>query len=251
MIIQQDQRACLLRGCGDSGENAQIIYPELNEAAVLVPREQCLVRDVGMAIVCRPRFRFDQRAPRVVVSVRGHWFWDAIRANAPMMPRVDLRYRDERDHDTDGFDGRFDEEAIELVFSYNLFRGGADRARKRESYNRYHSAIEERKPACLNVRQNVMIAFNDIMSLEEQLIYLERNQLSQDKTRRAYRDQFDLGQRTLLDLLDSQNEHFDTQRSYFSAQAALLSAQVTTLANMGLFLAAMDVDNLNQEKLPS
>jgi hypothetical protein len=153
VIIQQDQRACLLRGCGDSGENAQIIYPELNEAAVLVLREQFLVRDVGMAIVCRPRFRFDQRAPRVVVSVRGHWFWDAIRANAPMMPRVDLRYRDERDHDTDGFDGRFDEEAIELVFSYNLFRGGADRARKRESYNRYHSAIEERKQACLPERQ--------------------------------------------------------------------------------------------------
>ena len=96
-----------------------------------------------------------------------------------------------------------------------------------------------------------MIAFNDIKSLEEQLIYLERNQLSQDKTRRAYRDQFDLGQRTLLDLLDSRNEYFDTQRSYFSAQAALLSAQVTTFANMGLFLAAMDVDGLKQEKLPS
>ncbi len=34
--------------------------------------------------------------------------------NAPMMPRIDLRYRNEVEHDTDGFDGRFDEEAIEL-----------------------------------------------------------------------------------------------------------------------------------------
>ncbi|MCP4211979.1 MAG: ATP-binding cassette domain-containing protein, partial [Halieaceae bacterium] len=30
------------------------------------------------------RFRFDARAPRVGESVRGHWFWDAIRANAPI-----------------------------------------------------------------------------------------------------------------------------------------------------------------------
>ena len=120
--------------------------------------------------------------------------------NAPMMPRVDLRYRNEVEHDTDGFDGRFDEEAIELVLTYNLFRGGADSARKREFYNRYNGAIEERKQACLNVRQNVMIAFNEIGALEEQLVYLDRNQLSQDKTRRAYRDQFDLGQRSLLDL---------------------------------------------------
>ena len=149
--------------------------------------------------------------------------------NAPMMPRVDLRYRNEVEHDTDGFDGRFDEEAIELVLTYNLFRGGADSARKREYYNRYNGAIEERKQACLNVRQNVMVAFNDIKALEQQLVYLNRNMVSQDKTRRAYRDQFDLGQRTLLDLLDSQNEYFDTQRAFVSAEADLLSARVTTL----------------------
>ncbi len=169
--------------------------------------------------------------------------------NAPMMPRVDLRYRNEVEHDTDGFDGTFDEEAIELVLTYNLFRGGADSARKREFYNRYNGAIEERKQACLNVRQNVMIAFNEIKALEEQLVYLDRNQLSQDKTRRAYRDQFDLGQRTLLDLLDSQNEYFDTQRSYVSAQADLLSAQATTLSGMGLLLASMDVGGLNDDKI--
>ena len=169
--------------------------------------------------------------------------------NAPMMPRIDLRYRNEVEHDTDGFDGRFDEEAIELVLSYNLFRGGADSARKREFYNRYNGAIEERKQACLNVRQKVVIAFNNIKALEEQLIYLDRNQLSQDKTRRAYRDQFDLGQRTLLDLLDSQNEFFDTQRAYVSAQADLLISQASTLSNMGLLLAAMDVDGLNEEQI--
>ena len=169
--------------------------------------------------------------------------------NAPMMPRIDLRYRNEVEHDTDGFDGRFDEEAIELVLSYNLFRGGSDSARKREYYNRYNAAIEERKQACINVRQNVMIAFNDARVLEDQVIYLDRSQLAQDKTRRAYNDQFDLGQRTLLDLLDSQNEYFDTQRAYVEARADLLISQASTLANMGLLLAALDVDGLNTEKI--
>ena len=129
------------------------------------------------------------------------------RTNAPLMPRLDLRYRNEVEHDTDGLDGRFDIEAIELVLNYNLFRGGADSARKREFYNLYNAAIEERKQACINVRQNTMIAFNDIKALEDQVIFLNNQLLSQDKTRRAYNDQFDLGQRTLLDLLDSQNEY--------------------------------------------
>lgn len=171
------------------------------------------------------------------------------RTNAPFMPRVDFRYRNEIEHDTDGLDGRYDEEAVELVLNYNLFRGGADSARKREFYNRYNSALEERKQACLNVRQNTMIAFNDIQALEQQVVFLGRNRLSQDKTRRAYQDQFDLGQRSLLDLLDSQNEYFETERAYVSAQAALRAAQTRTLSNMGLLRAAMDVDGLNAEQI--
>ncbi|PLW81590.1 transporter [Kineobactrum sediminis] len=174
---------------------------------------------------------------------------DANRTNAPFMPTVNFRYRNEVEHDTDGFEGRFDEEAVELVVNYNLFRGGADSARKREFFNRYNVAIEERKEACLNVRQNTIIAFNDIAALEQQVVYLDRNRLSQDKTRRAYQDQFDIGQRTLLDLLDSQNEYFDTQRAYINAEAAMRGAQTRTLANMGLLLAAMDVDGLNQDQV--
>jgi len=169
--------------------------------------------------------------------------------NAPMMPRLDLRYRNEIEHDTDGFDGRYDLEAIELVLTYNLYRGGSDSARKREFYNLYNAAIEERKQACLNVRQETMIAYNDITALEEQVLFLDRNRLSQDKTRRAYRDQFDIGQRTLLDLLDSQNEYFDTQRAFVAAQTDLLGAKARTLANMGILLSAMSVEGLNQEQI--
>ena len=169
--------------------------------------------------------------------------------NSPMMPRLDLRYRNEVEHDTDGFDGKFDEEAVEVVLSYNLFRGGADSARKREFYNLYNAAMEERKQACLNVRQNTMIAFNEIKALERQVLYLDRNRISQDKARRAYLDQFDIGQRTLLDLLDSQNEYFDTQRAYTSAQTDLRIAQAATLSNMGLLLAAMSVEGFNAQQV--
>lgn len=169
--------------------------------------------------------------------------------NAPFMPRLDLRYRNEVEHDTDGFDGTYDEEAIELVLNYNLFRGGSDSARKREAYALYNAAMEERKQACINVRQETMIAFNDIQALTEQVQLLKRNLESQDQTRRAYQDQFAIGQRTLLDLLDSQNEFFDTQRAYMTAQTNLIAARAETLANMGLLLAALELDGLNAEEI--
>ena len=84
VVLLESDRACLLMGWSDDGAAATVIFPDLNEAAVEVPATQLLARETGRVIVCRPRFRFDQRAPRTGTSDRGHWFWDAIRANLPV-----------------------------------------------------------------------------------------------------------------------------------------------------------------------
>ena len=84
VVLLENQRACLLTGWDVTGEKAQVVYPDHNEAVVEVPREELSAQATGEVILCRPRFRFDSRAPRVGESVRGHWFWDAIRDNAPI-----------------------------------------------------------------------------------------------------------------------------------------------------------------------
>ncbi|MCR9106149.1 MAG: type I secretion system permease/ATPase [Gammaproteobacteria bacterium] len=84
LVLLDDDRACLLMGWADNGQTARVIYPELNEAVVDVPRSQLCGSEAGTVILCRPRFRFDARSPRVVKGNRGHWFWDAIRQNTPV-----------------------------------------------------------------------------------------------------------------------------------------------------------------------
>ncbi|MFU8763930.1 MAG: type I secretion system permease/ATPase [Haliea sp.] len=84
VVLLKNDRACLLMGWSDDGATATVIFPALNEAAVEMPAEKLLDKESGRVIVCRPRFRFDQRTPRTGTSERGHWFWDAIRANMPI-----------------------------------------------------------------------------------------------------------------------------------------------------------------------
>ncbi len=84
ILLHEDQRACLLMAWNEDGETAQVVYPDLNETVVEVSAEELMSRDTGTAIVCRPRFRFDARTPRTGTSDRGHWFWDAMRANTPI-----------------------------------------------------------------------------------------------------------------------------------------------------------------------
>ncbi len=84
VLLLENERACLLMGWSADGETAKVVFPELNESVVDVKAEKLRALDSGRSIICRPRFRFDQRAPRTGTSDRGHWFWDAIRANAPV-----------------------------------------------------------------------------------------------------------------------------------------------------------------------
>lgn len=169
--------------------------------------------------------------------------------NAPMMPRLDLRMRQELENDTDGIVGDYDESAVELVLTYNFYNGGADSARKREYHQRVNAAHHRHELECRNTRQQVSIAHNDIDSLAEQIDYLSRNQKSTERARQAYRKQFDIGQRSLLDLLDSENEYFEISRSLVNVEHDYLTAQIETLTGMGLLLEALQVEGLDDRAL--
>lgn len=163
-------------------------------------------------------------------------------------PRVDLRARQAIDNNLDGIDGRSRDGVVELVLTYNLFRGGADNARVRQAAEALNQARELREKACRDVRQNLSIAWNDVRRLEEQLRYLDQHQLSIEKAREAYRRQFDIGQRTLLDLLDTENEYFQARRAYVNARYDRLTAEARTLAGMGHLMRTLEVA---REDLPA
>lgn len=161
----------------------------------------------------------------------------ARRAN--YQPRLDFKARAERGHNIDSVSGRTNNNTAEVVLSWNLFNGGSDHARVRQSADLLNLARDQRDKACRDVRQTLAIAYNDTRKLTEQLTYLDQHQLSIEKARDAYRQQFDIGQRSLLDLLDTENELFQAKRSFTNADFDLLQAYARTHAGMGTLYSAL------------
>ncbi|MDP1658026.1 MAG: OmpA family protein, partial [Methylotenera sp.] len=85
-------------------------------------------------------------------------------------------------------------------------------------------------------RQIVVIAYNDIQQLKEQEKYRTNHKNSIENAREAYRKQFDIGQRTLLDLLDTENEYFQAKRSLTNTQFDIQTAYARTYAGQGELL---------------
>jgi|KBSSwiStaDraftv2_1062776.scaffolds.fasta_scaffold95357_3 adhesin transport system outer membrane protein len=160
------------------------------------------------------------RSARAAVSERESAFW----------PTLQARVRAGQGHNFDAIPDQKREVTAGVVLNWNLFAGGADQARVRQQTNLLNQAADQRDRACRDARQNAGIAYNDVLKLEEQLRALDRNVLAIEKARDAYRQQFDIGQRSLLDLLNSENELYTARRSYANADYDRLFAQARVLA---------------------
>ncbi len=84
VILGQDSEACVLMGWNNDGSQARVIYPDLPETTVEVEGADLADFSSGKAIVCRPKFHFDERAPKKSLAAEEHWFWSAVRSNTPV-----------------------------------------------------------------------------------------------------------------------------------------------------------------------
>ena len=133
-------------------------------------------------------------------------------------PRIEARLRGTVGSNVDGLQDQRRNTGAEIVLNWNLFNGGADQARVRQQTNLLNQATDLRDKACRDTRQTTAIAYNDTRKLTDQLVYLGRNTLAIEKARDAYRQQFDIGQRSLLDLLNAENEVYTARRAYANAE---------------------------------
>jgi outer membrane protein, adhesin transport system len=156
-------------------------------------------------------------------------------------PKLDLKAHREWSWDADGIDGQQNESVVEVVLSYNILNGGSDAASVRQYKQKLYRAVDLKDKAASDLRQTVSIAYNDREKIAEQVRYLDQHRKNLDRVRAAYRDQFSIGKRTLLDVLDTENEYYQAQRAYFNGFFDLTVANARTLAGMGKLMSTMGV----------
>lgn len=162
-------------------------------------------------------------------------------AQSPFYPRVDLELGATANNDIDGVDGHNNDITAMLRLRYNLLNGGKDKARSEETAHLINQAAEIRNNTHRQVEQSVRLSWNALETVNNQINYFETYVDSSEKSRDAYQQQFSLGQRTLLDLLDSENEVFSARKSLVNAQYDQLFAMYRILNSTGSLLQSLQV----------
>ncbi|CAM3580129.1 TolC family outer membrane protein [Parendozoicomonas haliclonae] len=131
--------------------------------------------------------------------------------------------------------------------SFNLYNGGADSARKSQTSKLINEAMEIRNRASRQITEEVRLSWVAVDSGAKRLVQLKSYESNAKKARTLYSEQFKAGARTLLDLLDSQNEYFSAGNSRVRADYDHLYSQYRLLHSEGLLLrqleASLPMDN--------
>lgn len=163
----------------------------------------------------------------------------ATERESAYQPKVQARVRAGVGKNFDGVPNEKRDTTAELLLNWNLYNGGSDRARVRQFADLVNQAADQRDKACRDARQTMAIAHNDIKKLQDQIAALDRNVLAIEKARDAYRQQFEIGQRSLLDLLNAENELYTAKRSYANAEYDLQLAYARTQAARSNLLSTL------------
>jgi adhesin transport system outer membrane protein len=163
-------------------------------------------------------------------------------AKSTMYPQLDLQLNAREGKDLNGVRGRDTSASALVVMNWNLFRGGGDTARVREHINREAQAKESRVEASRNIENDVRQTWARMVSAGERAREFSAQAAANREVVRAYKDQFDLNRRTLLDVLDSQNEYFVSKSNTVNAEYVEMFAVFRLLALKAELLSVLEVN---------
>jgi adhesin transport system outer membrane protein len=163
-------------------------------------------------------------------------------ARAGYYPNLDLELGASAGDNLDGVEGRDVTAQALVVLRYNLFRGGGDIAREREAFLRIKEARQNLRVAQRDAEREARVAYNALMTARARLEALRAAVDAQRATRDIYAQQFDLGQRGLLDLLDAENELFIARTNLVTATFTERFAVYRVLAVIGVMLDTLDIE---------
>ncbi|MEN0107596.1 MAG: TolC family outer membrane protein [Pseudomonas sp.] len=162
-------------------------------------------------------------------------------AKSAFYPRFDAELGRSANNDIDGQDGHYNEWEAMVRMRYNLYSGGSDKATLEARSYQAGEALDIRNNALRQLNEELGLAWNALTNARTQLPIAQKYVDETSEVRAAYQKQFGLGERTLLDLLDSENELFSAQRRLAEIKLAEQYTQYRLQATLGTLLKTQGV----------
>lgn len=161
--------------------------------------------------------------------------------DAAFWPRLTLEGTASRGNNIGGVEGEVTNFSALVVARWNLYRGGADVARRNEALERLNEARDRLERFQRQSVDDLRVSWNAATRAAAQTKILRDRVATQERVVRAYKQEFDVGRRLLLDVLDAQNELFLTRSALVTAEITALFGGYRILSVEGKLLESLGI----------
>lgn len=141
----------------------------------------------------------------------------------------------------DGVRGRNSDAYAMLRLSYDIYQGGQKKAEQRIAARERDRSSYQLEALVTSLKGEAERLWHSLNSSLKQVRYLDRYVKAAGVTKRAYSKQFKIGQRSLIDLLDAENELRAAQILKLDVLEQLAFTRLQLLAISGQLLEALSV----------
>ena len=162
-------------------------------------------------------------------------------AESKFYPNVSLEGRASAAEDVSGIRGFDGDLQGNLVVKWNIYNGGIDAANKQEQIRHVDEEYQKLHRISREVEEGVRLSWDRHMQQTRRLQELLREMSAIEQLQGSYAEQFKIGERSLLDLLDTQNTRFAVQVAIATSDAAVKFGHFRVLASTGKLLQTIGV----------
>ncbi len=163
-------------------------------------------------------------------------------AKRRLSPSVDVSADYNWDKDVWPVDGKRHYFSAAATVSMNFFAGGRDSGRIRETLYLIKEAEEILENARRQTAQSIRLSWEANHAAQDRVVYLEDYAEAAAATAGAFSTQWNIGRRTMFDLLDTQAEAINARSDLIRARYDLMYSEFRILHSMGTLVHALGLE---------
>ena len=158
---------------------------------------------------------------------------------SPFYPSLDIEISQSMNKNLSGTEGEYNTFSAMAYLTYNFFNGFADEAELQKSISSIHQEVESKNILRREVIEGLKLAWAANEKLGAQLEHLKDYKKFSQKTLTLYAKEYDLGRRSLLDLLSAQNDYIGSKSQIINTEYSMLYAKYRILDALGTLVQSI------------
>ena len=154
-------------------------------------------------------------------------------SKSPFYPKVDIELSENMNSNLSGIQGDDNRFRAMAYLSYNFFNGYADSSTLQKNISKIHQEVERKNDLRRQVIEGLNLSWAANEKLGDQLDHLREYKKFSLKTLTLYAKEYDLGRRSLLDLLSAQNDFIGAKQQIINTEYSMLFSKYRILDAMG------------------